>query len=205
LRVSATSWGRHRCLALAAATYCGPCLAVGQSRTDPAAYPLWRSRLGAGAPSCDTAREACIQVHSPNGSHGHSARACVSEMDRGRRRARWSPYPSPSRRRPSPAAPQPTPNHSPNRRRGAASLRPAAQASIAVSACLRHPPEALQPASTSSRRASATGPASAPSLYTARLYVCFVYAYRKRRYECMHSCARANACVRVSACVHVSL
>jgi hypothetical protein len=44
-------WGRQGNLAPAAATYCGPCLAVGQSLTDPGAYPLWRSSLAADAPS----------------------------------------------------------------------------------------------------------------------------------------------------------
>ncbi len=58
-------------------------------------------------------------------------------MDRGRRRARCSHTPSPPRRRPSPAAPQPPPSGPFERRCGVASIRPAAQASIAVSASHR--------------------------------------------------------------------
>jgi hypothetical protein len=46
-----TGWGRQEYLALAAATYCGPCLAAGWSLTDPGAYSLWRSSLEAEEPA----------------------------------------------------------------------------------------------------------------------------------------------------------
>jgi hypothetical protein len=58
-------------------------------------------------------------------------------MVRGRRRARCLRYFSPPHRRPSPAAPQPRPRSLFQRLHRAASLRPAAQASIAVNASLR--------------------------------------------------------------------
>jgi hypothetical protein len=67
----------------------------------------------------------------------HVQCARVSAMDRGRRCVRSSLSPSPLRRRPSPAAPQPPPGDRFQRRGGAASLRPTAQASIAVSASHR--------------------------------------------------------------------
>jgi hypothetical protein len=74
---------------------------------------------------------------SPRGSHAHSACARVSAMDRGHRRARCSHSSSTPRRRPSPAASQPPPSGRSKRRCGAASVRPAAQESIAVSASIR--------------------------------------------------------------------
>jgi hypothetical protein len=66
-------------------------------------------------------------------------------MDRGRRRARCLPYSSPARQRPSPAAPQPLLRILFQRRHRAASLRPAEQASIAVTAS--RSPSAMLPTS----------------------------------------------------------
>jgi hypothetical protein len=82
-------------------------------------------------------------------------------MDRGPGRARCSNYLSPLCRRPSPAAPQQHPRGHPQTRGGAASVRPAARASIAVSTALRHLPEALQPAHTSALRVSRSSPVPA--------------------------------------------
>jgi hypothetical protein len=65
---------------------------------------------------------------------------------------------SPQCRRPSPAALQSPPSALLQRQRGVASVRPAAQTSIEVSASLRRPPEALQPARISKRRLSCSGP-----------------------------------------------
>jgi hypothetical protein len=82
-------------------------------------------------------RSAVLRDSKRGSLLAHSANAYVSEMDRGRRRARCLHYFSPPRRRPSPAAPQPRPRSLFQRRHRAASLRPAAQASIAVNASLR--------------------------------------------------------------------
>ena len=68
---------------------------------------------------------------------------------------------SPPRRRPSPAAPQPPPRGHVERRCRAVSLRPAAQASVAVSAFLPLPPDTLQTAHTTTPRASRSRPATA--------------------------------------------
>jgi hypothetical protein len=60
----------------------------------------------------------------------------------------------------SPAAPQPPPRGRFQRPRRAASVHPAAPTSIAVSTSLRHPPQALQPAHTTTRRVSHSSPIS---------------------------------------------
>jgi hypothetical protein len=85
-------WGRHRYLTLAAATYCGPCLAAGQRLTDPDAYSLWRIFAMALKPCSRSAvvRDSNRGIHagtSPRGSHAHSTCAQVSEIQTGRTRA----------------------------------------------------------------------------------------------------------------------
>jgi hypothetical protein len=52
IRIHAVAgWGRQGYLALAAATYRGPCLSAGWSLTDPGAYSLWRPSRAAEEPA----------------------------------------------------------------------------------------------------------------------------------------------------------
>jgi hypothetical protein len=144
---------------------------------------------------------------------------------RGRRRVRRSHLSSPARRRPSPAAPRPSSMSSSffQWRRKVASFHPAAQASIAVSASLRHPPEALQPARTSKRRLSRSGQApacllspasrqpSAPrerlcrsrrtrSLFCHDVSFGYIHPCLCIHYRCMHICTYIYICINSRAC-----